>query len=554
MTSKQSTYFKQSIIVLGSCLLFGLAYLLASYFPLRMDLTADKRYSLHTSTRALVQALEAPLQVDIYLAGDLPTAFQQLQHSLCTLLEECQAYAKHAITYRLVDINQIPLEERKVHFQTLIGHGIQPTNVYKEEGGERTEKLICPGIILTYQDQSVGVGILKANRMLPVDMMVHQSIENLEYEVGSLLARLVQQVPLRIGIIEGHGGPKAAQLQGCIQVLQRQYVVAGVTLAGDLTGYAALLMIKPQQAFSEVEKYQLDQYIMGGGKVLFFIDRLQICMEHVAAGSSLALPLELNLDDQLFRYGVRINQDLIQDLQCGIYPIIVGKLGNQPQLQFLPWPFFPILNHFAEHVITKNMNAVYTQFINSMDPIEVQGVVQTPLLYSSPHSIRSGMPVYVDLEALRKPPNKALYQQGPIPVAYLLEGEFTSLYKHRLLPEGVDGAACREQSRPTKLLVVSGSSILLNAVSPKDGQPLPLGYDPFLQQHFANPDFISHSLAYMLADYGMINARSKTLKLRLVDSVKVKAEKLYWQWLNVAVPLMLLMVLGSFAHVLRRRR
>ncbi len=554
MIPKQSTYIKQSILILSSCCLFGIAYLMANYWPVRIDLTADKRYSLHPTTKTLVRALEAPIQIDIYLAGDLPTAFQQLNHSLCTLLDECKAYAKHSITYRLVDINQASVEKRKTYLQTLIAHGIQPTNVYKEENGERTEKLIHPGIIIAYQDKNVGGSILKANRMLPLDMMVHQSIENLEYEVGSLLARLVQQKPPRIGIIEGHGGPKAAQLHGFIEALQKQYTVEGVTLSDDLTAYAALLMIKPQHAFSEEEKYHLDQYIMQGGKVLFFIDRLQISMEHVSAGSSFALPLDLNLDDQLFRYGVRINQDLIQDLQCGIYPIIVGKMGNQPQLQFLPWPFFPILNHFAEHVITKNMNAVSTQFINSIDPIQVQGITQTPLLCSSPYSRKTSMPVYIDLESLRKPPNKQLYQQGSIPVAYLLEGEFPSLYKHRLLPEGVDSAAFREKSYPTKLLVVSTNSILLNAVSPKDGHPLPWGYDPFLQQHFANPDFVANALAYMLEDQGMINARSKTMKLRLVDSIKVKEDKLYWQCINVGGPMILLIVLGFIGHMLRKRR
>ncbi len=555
MTFKHATYIKQGIILLGSCCLFAIAYLMASYFPVRIDLTADKRYTLHISSKALLHELQAPIEIDIYLAGELNTTFKQLQNSLCALLDEYKAYALHPITYRLIDINKEPLEQRKNLFKTLIDHGIQPTNVYKQEDGERTEKLIYPGIIINYQDQKVGGNILKANSMLPLEVMIHQSIENLEYEVGSLLARLVQKQPLRIGLIEDHGGPKAGQLHGFIQALQGLYAVQGITLSSDdLTQYAAVLMIKPQQTFSEAEKYKLDQYIMRGGKVLFFIDRLQISMDNLGAGNSLALPLELNLDDQLFRYGVRINQDLIQDLQSGIYPIIIGKMGNQPQLQFLPWPFFPILNHFTDHVITKNMNAVYTQFVNSIDAVQVQDVVQIPLLCSSPYSIRTCMPVYVDLESLRKPPNAKLYNQGPIPVIYLLEGEFTSLYKNRLPPQGVDSGNFREKSLSTKLLITSTSSILFNAVSPKDRHPLPWGYDPFLQQHFANKDFVLNALAYMLEDQGIINIRHKTIRLRLVDSLKAKENKRYWQFINVAGPIIVLCLLSGMCHVLRRRR
>jgi len=554
MIFKQSTHKKNFLRLLSVFCLFGIGYSITSYFPICIDLTADKRYTLHPSTKALLRELQAPIHIDIYLTGDLPIEFKQLQYSLRTLLDQFQGYVRHPIIRSLVDINSLPLEERKAHFKILTEHNIQPTNVYKEQNGERREKLIYPGIIITSNDQKVGGSILKANRMLSLEIMIHQSIENLEYEVASLLARLVQQKPLRIGLIEGHGSPQLSYLHGFLQTLNKQYKLESVTLSNELTDeYAALFMIKPQYSFSESEKYHLDQYIMKGGKVLFFIERLQISMENLSNGKSLALPLDLNLDDLLFRYGVRINQDLIQDLQSGIYPIIVGKMGNQPQLKFLPWPFFPILNHFPEHVITKNMNAVYSQFINSIDPIQVQDIIQTPLLCSSPYSMKTCLPVYINLESLRKPPNTRLYEQGPIPVAYLLEGEFTSLYKHRIPPDRVDSSAFREKSTATKLLVVSSSSLLLNAVSPKDGKPLSWGYDPFLQQHFANPDFVLNVLSYMLADQGMINARYKTMKLRLVNNLKVKNDKLYWQCINIAGPIMLLITIGTIAYVLRKR-
>lgn len=556
MKGNKSTYLLKRIMVLLACLLLGIAYAVASYFPVRIDLTADKRYTLHTSTRVLVGKLQSKAHIDIYLAGDLSTEFKQLQHSLQALLDECQAYASHPIIYQLVDINQEPAESRKALMKKFMEHGLSPTNVYKQAHGQRIEKLIYPGLIISYQGKEAGVNLLKSNKLVALEVMISQSIGNLEYEVMSSLAKLVQTQPTLIGLVQGHGEPAAVQLHGFTQALQSQYDVHKVVLAEamDLTPYQALLITKPQQVFSEVEKYKLDQYIMRGGKVLFFIDRLKISMDSLNHDNSFALPLDLNLDDQLFRYGVRINQDLIKDLQSGIYPIIVGKMGNQPQLKFLPWPFFAILNHFADHVITKNMNAVYAQFVNSMDPIQAQGVIQTPLLCSSPYSIKAGTPVYVDIESLRKPPDTKLYQQGPIPVAYLLEGKFTSLYKNRIIPEGMDATHLMDMSQPTKLLVVACGSILLNAVSPTNGQPLPWGYDPFLKQHFANPDFVLNTLAYMLEETGMINAKHKTVKLRLLDNIKLQKERLYWQLVNIIGPVAMLVGVGVVWYMWRRRR
>lgn len=556
MRVSKSIYPQQRMIILGVCLVFGIAYILANYFPIRIDLTADNRYTLHTSTRKLLTKLQSAIHIDIYLAGDLPTEFKQLQHGLQSLLDDCQAYATHPINYQLVDINQEPVEKRKELIKKLINHGLTPTNVYKQAQGQRTEKLIYPGIIISYQSKEIGVNLLKSNRLVAPEVMMRQSMENLEYEVINSLAKLVQIQPIRIGLIQGHDEPLGVQLHGFTQALQSQYEVHQVPLdkVSDLATYQALFVTKPQQAFSESEKYKLDQYIMRGGKVLFFIDRLRISMDGLAHGSSFAFPLDINLDDQLFRYGVRINQDLIKDLQSGIYPIVVGKMGNQPQLKFLPWPFFPILNRFPNHVITKNMNAIYTQFVSSMDSIQVQGITQTPLLFSSSYTIKAGTPVYVDIDSLRKPPDIKLYQQGPIPVAYLLEGKFTSLYKNRQAPEGTNAADFMEIGQPTKLLVVATGSILLNAVSPKDGQPLPWGYDPFLQQHFANPEFVLNTLAYMLEEKGVINAKHKTIQLRLLDNLKVQKARLYWQLINIIGPLAALTNIGVGWYVWRRWR
>ena len=519
---------------------------LAHRFFVRIDLTEDKRHSIHPATKQLLSRVGGEVHVTIYLAGDLPTGLKQLQRAAQELLDEFKVYAKHPIYYQIVDPNAATLQERKKLFKKLAEKGIQPTNLFIQKHGQRTEKLIYPGALVTYQGRAMGVMLLKGSKMTAPAQMVSQSIENLEYELTSVLDKLVNQERTKVALVKGHGEPKASQLHGLTQALSEHYELHEVGLAPTekLADYGALLLTKPQQPFSEEEKYLLDQYIMQGGKVLFFLDRLRIDMDSLHSGQGFAFPLALNLDDQLFKYGIRINQDLVQDLHAGVYPVIVGKVGNQPQLQLLPWPFFPILNNFASHLITKNMDALYTQFVSSLDTVQAAGVSQTPLVLTSKYSRRLGTPVHVDLASLRKAPDPALYNQGPIPVVYLLEGEFTSLYKHRLVPIGFDPAQLRPTSQPTKLLVAASGSMVLNAIDPRQGQPLPWGLDPFLQQTFANEDFVLSALSYMLDEAGLINTKRKAFKLRFLDKIKVEQNRLTWQLINIMPPLLLLLLVG----------
>eukprot|EP01132_Coremiostelium_polycephalum_P000313 gene313-402_t len=475
---------------------------LVAYTAWRIDLTQDHRYSLHPATKQLLRQLEAALQVDVYLSGDLPNEFKQLQKSTLNLLEEFKAYTKFPINYRLIDLDQESPTKRKELLQKLIEKQIEPTNLQRQSRGQRIERLVYPGILLAYQGKEAGIMLLKANKMTSTSQMVTQSISNLEYEFAKTLTQLAQRKAIKIGLVRGHGEPNEMQLQGLVEALKELYEVQPVVLsqAFELANYQALFITQPQQAFTEAEKYVLDQYIMQGGKALFFIDQLNIHMDDLKQGPTTALPLKLNLDDLLFRYGVKINTNLIQDLQAGVYPMVVGKVGNQPQIQLLPWSFFPIINHFSDHIITKNINPIYAQFISSIDPVKVADVSATPLLYSSPRSIKVNSPVYINLTSLRTPPDPTLYNQGPLPVAFLLEGTFKSLYKNRIPPAGCDAAHFLETSNPTKILVVASGSLVCNTLSPKE-QTFPWGYDPFLQQNFANPDFVLNALAY-ISDQG----------------------------------------------------
>ncbi|MEL6607021.1 MAG: gliding motility-associated ABC transporter substrate-binding protein GldG [Bacteroidota bacterium] len=530
-------------------------YFVGSQFYFRLDLTADQRYSLHTATKKLLSELDEVLHIDIYLTGELPTDLKQLKRATQELLEECKVHAGHPIRYRFVDLDKATKEEKKNHYKQLASQGIQPTNLYLQEKGQRIEKLIFPGALLTYKGRTGGMLLLKGNKMTSPAQMVNQSIEGLEYEFAQTINQLVRTKRKQIAVLRGHQEPDLKYLNGLLNALAAHYRVQTPKLSAktDLSGYDALLITRPQRPFSESEKYVLDQYIMQGGKVLFFLDRLRTNMENLHRQVDFAFPLELGLEDQLFKYGVRINPDLVQDLRSGAYPVVVGNLGNQPQIQLLPWPFFPILNLFADHLVTKNMDALYPQFVSSIDKIQVPDVTHTPLVFTSQYARRTAAPVQVDLETLRKAPQPAHYNHGHLPLAYLLEGRFTSLYKNRFLPEGFDETHFLPDSRPTKLLVVASGSLVRNSIDARKKQLLPWGYDPFLRQQFANKDFVLNALAYMLDEGGLIQLKQKNRAIRLLDNVKINKERLGWQLINLITPLLLLGMLGILWNYLYRR-
>ncbi len=551
MRSRFFRIIRCGILLIG----VGLICLLGRSIYFRIDLTEDNRYSLHNETKRILSELEEELYVEVYLDGDLPTGFKQLKRAIRELLEECKVRARHHLRYQFIDLDKVPTDQKKKVLQKLADKGIQPTNLRMQEKSQHKEKIIFPAAWLTYKDQEGGILVLKGSRMVSPAQMINQSMESLEYELVNAIEKLVHNQRQRVALIRGHGEPDLRQLSGLIDALREHYEVHITDFSAQsvLTTYDAIFITKPQKPFSEIEKYLLDQYIMQGGKVLFFLDRVRINMDHLHQQAALAFPLDIGLDDQLFKYGVRINPDLVQDLHAGVYPVVVGNLGNQPQINMLPWHFFPILTCFAEHLVNKNIDALYPQFVSSIDLIQTPDITHTPLVFTSQYTRRLGAPVHVDLEALRKPPQTAQYQCGHIPLAFLLEGSFTSLYKNRFLPEELDTVAFLSASQSTKLLVVSSGSLVLNDIDLRQKCSLPWGYDPFLQQHFANKEFVLNTLAYMLHEDGLIRLKNKTLQIRLLDQVKLTQERLWWQLVNLSLPLLFLGLIGIAWNYLYRR-
>jgi len=531
---------------------------LIARFPIRLDLTEENRYSISPATKYLVSNLDDVVYIDIYLSGDMPAGFKRLQKAVQETLDEFGIHANGNIQYQFVNPDQARSEQARNEFmQYLANHGIQPTNVFDNEGGKKTQRLVFPGAIVSYYGEEQGVLLLKGNKGAAPEEILNQSIEGVEYELANAIRTLAQTERKLIGLVKGHNELDSLELAGLTNVLLAKYDVFNVNLAragANLSNYDALMMIKPGKPFNELEKFNLDQYIMGGGKTMFFIDALKVNMDSASGEGTVAIPNEINLRDLLFRYGIRINENLIQDLNSGQYPVIAGNIGDQPQLTLLPWPFFPVANQFGNHSIVRNMDAVYVKFVSNIDTVKAPGIIKTPLVYTSQYSRVVSPPVKVAFNDLRKELTPELFNSGPQPIAYLLEGSFTSLYRNRILPKGMKKSDFKELGVPNKIIVCSDGDLVRNEINIQTEQPLDLGFDQFRQINYANKDFVMNSLEYLLDDNGIITARNKEIEIRPLDKIKAEDERTWWQAFNMILPIVLLVIFGYVKYYLRKRK
>jgi len=530
----------------GIALVVLLNSLAALYF-FRIDLTEEKRYTIKPQTKELLKNLEDEVFIEVFLEGDLNPGFKRFQKSVNETLEEFRIYSHNKVKFVFTNPAQAQGQKARNEFMAdLAAKGITPMNVIENENGQRVEKFVFPGALVSYEGFETGVMLLKGNRAQNAQEVLNESIEGTEYELANAIYKLSNNNRKKIVLLRGHGELDSLQIASFNNSLLEQYDVFRVDLSKKqkVDGYQLLIVAKPKSAFSESDKYKLDQYIMHGGKVLFLLDRLEANMDSASREDYFAFPYNFNLDDQLFKYGVRINPDLIEDRVSGKYPIVIGQADNRPQIMQLDWPFFPLVNQYADHPITRNLDASMTKFVSSIDTIKAIDVKKTPLLFSSPYSRKMVAPVKVGVDDLRRQLKDGNFNDGKIPLAYLLEGKFTSLYKNRFKPDSVEASNFLEQSLPTKIIVVADGDIVRNDVNPRDGRPQQLGYDPFTKYTFANQDLLMNMVAYLTDEGGLINARNKEVKIRPLDKEKIKIERSFWQVLNIGLPLLVLLIFG----------
>ncbi|REE05651.1 gliding motility-associated ABC transporter substrate-binding protein GldG [Marinoscillum furvescens] len=556
---KSSGYKTGLLLRLGIGLLsVVLLFQIAQRYPFRIDMTEEKRYSISEPTKKLLQRLDQDVVVEVYLAGELPGNFLRFQKAIRELLEEFAIYTPGTLDVKLVDPAQASSSRaRNQYFQGLIQQGLQPTNLNYSQDGKNTQKLIFPGAVISMGGRELAVNLLKGNRASGPEAIINQSIEGLEYAFANALQQLANPTRKRVGLVLGHGEPDTTQLAGLTNLILSKYDLFRINLPErktPITGYDLLLITKPTKPFSEREKYLLDQYVMAGGRVAFFLDALRVNMDSASGEGTVAIPYETNLNDLLFRYGVRINQNYVVDLNCGDFPVVAGNIGDQPQIRMLPWPYFPVITNYGKHPVVRNLDAVMTRFVSSIDTVKAVGVEKTPLLLSSNNTKVLGAPITVAFNDLQSELLPEKFQKGPQALGYLLEGTFTSMYKNRFPPAGFSRNEIVPESAPNKLVVIADGDLIRNELSLEDGKPLQMGLDPYSQKTYANEDLVMNLVDYLLDEDGLVQTRAKEVKIRPLDKVKVKQERLKWQLVNVALPVILLVLFGIVKMTIRKRR
>jgi len=567
---KQSSLLQ---LVLGLVIIV-LLNVIGSYIYTRVDLTAEKRYSLSDATREMLRELDDIVYFQVYLEGEFPAGFKRLRNATREMLDEFRAYSDN-IEYEFINPSQSDnMQERNATYQILVDRGLNPTDLQVNAADGMKKQIIFPGAIVMYKDSEAPVELLRSQLGMAPENVLNNSIESLEFNLANAIKALTTVVKPKVAFIEGHGELSRIERADITHALQEYYSVHEITIDGQINSltertesdslgtvvrkkYAAIIIAKPDSAFSEKDKFIIDQYIMYGGKVFWLVEPVFASMDSLQfTDATMGIANDLNLDDMLFNYGVRLNTNLVMDLNALPIVVNVGSIAGQPQMEFFPWYYFPLVNPASNHPIVNNLNAVKTEFISSLDTIQVSHVKKSILLATSDYSRAVNVPVYINLNILDQEPDERQYQDPPQPVAVLLDGRFESNYTNRIPPlvQFDKTIKFQEFSTPTKMIVVTDGDVMRNQLHYKDGYPLPLGFDQYTRQTFGNKEFILNAMNFLTEGEGLINIRSRELRLRLLDPTKVSSNKLFWQLLNVVVPVVIIILLGLLQSFIRRRK
>jgi gliding-associated putative ABC transporter substrate-binding component GldG len=542
--------------VLAGLLLFNF---IAQRFFFRLDLTEEKRYTMSPATKKLLTDLKQPVTVTVYLTGDFPPAFRRLEQAVRETLTEFQVYGGANLHFIFIDPSAAGTEAaRNQFYTTLFKKGLKPTNLGATENGKRVEKIIFPWAVVSLNGRTKNVLLLRGNQAEPAEVRLNQSIEGLEYELANTIRVLTPGLRKRLGVVQGHGELSNEQAGDMLGAWQQQYDVFRVDLSkvNDLRALDALVVAQPKMPYSEVEKFKLDQFITQGGRAMFFVDALRVDLDSVSRnGAALATPYDLNLDDLFFKYGLRLNQNLVLDLNSGQIPLVTGIEGNKPKIEPMPWQLYPLINKFSKHPITRNLDAVYLKFVGNIDTVKAVGIRKTALLSTSRYTRVLPAPVPINFNDARLEPNPKLYQNSFQAVGYLLEGQFKSLYANRAQPGTMKfQPETSPDAHPSKVLVIADGDFIRSDIDTKTGKPYRLGYDRLANTEFANRELVLNATDYLLDETGLIAVRGKQITLRPLDKVKLAGQRRSWQLLNLGAPLVLLMAFGAVRAWRRKRR
>jgi ABC-2 type transport system permease protein len=553
---------------------------LASSFHSRLDLTKEKRYTLSRATKDLLNNLDNDVQIDVFLKGDFPSGFRKLANSTDEFLQLLKDQKSSRIHYDFISPQETLPGSDSTYETSLVKLGAAPINLTVQVKAGQENKRVYPVAVIKYKGRQSLVNLYSGGKRMITAVEMNSAEAMMEYQFAKSLDELIHTDRPLIGYSVGNGEPalggdivngqavyRDARTADLEQTLRSKYQLFTLNLHTQPIipdTFRALVIVKPTLQFSEDEKLKIDQYVMRGGKLLLFIDALIAEQDSLHyKNSTVAFDRNLNLTDMLFRYGVRINPSLVMDLQCDFLPFAAGGTQERPQYEFLHWNYYPLFESKGNHTINKNLGLVAGRFVNPIDTIASPGVNKTILLSSSANSRILNTPVLISVNENRNEPEDEKFKQHDIPVAYLLEGKFTSLFRNRISRTNADslgmlGVPFRESSVDNgKMIVVGDGDMVLNDVS--GNGPIPMGLNLFTvgsqyEYQFANRDFLLNSLEYLISNPAISETRNKDIILRLLDPTRVKEQKTTWQFINIALPVLLIILCGFIYQQLRKRR
>lgn len=550
--------------------------IIASFLYFRLDLTQENKYSIDDTSKEIISQIDDVLYIKVYLDGDFPAGFIQLKNASRDLLQEFSNYSDF-IQFEFVNPSDRNEESKNKLYKELIDKGLNPVNLEIAEKDGSVQKIIFPGAIINYKNKSVSLNFLINQFGVNNKVALNNSIENLEFEFLKSIFKLVNKKTKKIAFLSGNGQLQEPYLSDINNSLGTNnnslseffsvdfFDLKAYELDNDnnpslskqllkIKEFDALIVAKPTIPFNELEKFILDQYIMNGGKILWLLDGVAMDMDSLKNTNaySTALPLTLNLDDMMFKYGLRINSDLIMDMQSDQIPIVVGFNGDVPQRKMFPWVYNPLFIPKSKHPIVKNLEAIKTSFVSTIDTVKSEGVSKSPLLFCSPYSKIVKSPHRVSLNILSDEPNIKNFKTKDKIAAILLEGKFKSVFENRLAPNS--DIKFIKSSTENKMIVISDGDIIKNHVN-SQGLSYPLGFNHYSKvQYNGNKDFIINCMHYLLENEDLININSNQYTIRLLDRNKVVDDKLKWQLINLLLPLFIIIILHFCLSHLRKKK
>lgn len=578
--SKQKRSLKRSHLIELFAGIFVIIFLnvIGNYIYTRFDLTSEKRYTLSKATKRLLKDIDETVLVRVYLEGnELPPDFVRLQNETKEMLNQFRAYNKY-VEYEFVNPTDFDdPKEQQVFYQKLAQKGIQPSQIEIKTPDGIKQQLVIPAADVMYKGQETSVQLLLGQRYVSDVELINNSVQALEYTLTDAIRRLSRVEKQRIAFLQGHGELERHAIYDIQLALTDYYAMENITLDGNINSltervinpkdstsisfrnkFKLLVVPKPTKPFSDEDLYIIDQFVMYGGRVLWLIDGLDIEMDSLANRSqtmAMRMDLGLGFDEMMFTYGVRVNSNLIMDIRCMPVPMAGGSMGNNPQIEFRPWYYFPEVVPLSKHPIVKNLDVIKSEFVNSIDIIDNE-IRKTVLLTTSEYTRVVNAPAVVDLNVAQTEPDPRLFNKANLPIAVLLEGAFKSPWKNRLSPTFTDipEMGYRGEGDTTKMIVISDGDIIKNAFNYRQNYPYPLGYDKYTNTMYANKTFILNAINYLCGDEDYMESRSREIKIRKLNVAQIKENRLMYQVINTVVPIVIVIVNGVAIVLIRKNR